>query len=158
MYTVKEVCEMTGISYHTLKYYCAQGIIPQVARDGENRRVFDDKNVGWIRDVLVLRSIGMSIKEMKDFTKLCLEGSQTIPQRMEMLTAREEALKQEQEELARALKALQATRKEYEDILAGQLPYECNLRPESNEEMLPDQLRQSVRAEKNSHDRFKTKR
>ncbi len=148
MYTVKEVCEMTGISYHTLKYYCAQGIIPQVARDAENRRVFDDKNVGWIRDVLILRSIGMSIKEMKDFTKLCLEGSQTIPQRMEMLTAREQALKQEQKELDRALKALQATRQEYEEILAGQLPYECNLRPESGEQTMIDQKEKGPQGKK----------
>lgn len=127
MYTVKEVCEMTGISYHTLKYYCRQGIIPQVGRDEANHRVFDEKNVGWIRSVLTLRNIHMGIEEMKEFSGLCLQGRETIPQRKQLLAAHEQKLLQEQERIAQALEELRATQQEYDDILAGRIPYVCDL-------------------------------
>ncbi len=133
MYTVKEVCSLTGIPYHTLKYYCNEGILPQIHRDAANRRIFDEKNVGWIQDVLTLRSFQMSIQEMRSFTRLCLEGEATIPERMKMLDERERSIREEQKKLEAALEALQKTRQEYEDILAGKIPYECHLHPESQE-------------------------
>ena len=48
MYTMKEVCEKTGMSYEGLKFYCNQGLVPNVKRDEANRRVFDDRDVAWI--------------------------------------------------------------------------------------------------------------
>lgn len=33
----------------TLKYYRNEGLIPNVKRDSNNRRVFDEKDVKWIR-------------------------------------------------------------------------------------------------------------
>ena len=30
MYTTKEVCEVVGISYETLKFYCKEGLVPNV--------------------------------------------------------------------------------------------------------------------------------
>ena len=30
MYTMKETCEATGLSYETLKFYCREGLIPRV--------------------------------------------------------------------------------------------------------------------------------
>ena len=31
MYTMKEACRLTGLSYETLKFYCNQGLIPGVS-------------------------------------------------------------------------------------------------------------------------------
>ena len=33
MYTMKEVCQIVGWNYETLKYYCKEGLIPNVKRD-----------------------------------------------------------------------------------------------------------------------------
>lgn len=33
MYTMKEACEKTNLPYETLKYYCNQGLVPNVKRD-----------------------------------------------------------------------------------------------------------------------------
>ena len=30
MYTMKEVCQIVGWNYETLKYYCKEGLIPNV--------------------------------------------------------------------------------------------------------------------------------
>ena len=34
MYTMKEVCKETGMTYEGLKFYCNQGLVPNVKRDG----------------------------------------------------------------------------------------------------------------------------
>ena len=32
MYSMKQTCQMVGMSYETLKFYCNEGLIPKVAR------------------------------------------------------------------------------------------------------------------------------
>lgn len=49
MYTMKQVGEETGLAYETLKFYCNQGLIPYVKQDKNNRRVFDEHNLAWIK-------------------------------------------------------------------------------------------------------------
>ena len=66
MYTMMEVCRMTQMNYEALKFYCNQGLVPNVKRDKNNRRVFDAHDIAWIKDLVCLKKCGMSIQEMKD--------------------------------------------------------------------------------------------
>lgn len=36
MYAMKQVCEEANMTYPTLKYYCNEGLIPNVKRDGKD--------------------------------------------------------------------------------------------------------------------------
>ena len=36
MYTMMQVCRETDMTYQTLKYYCNEGLVPNVKRDGNN--------------------------------------------------------------------------------------------------------------------------
>ena len=45
MYSMKETCEQVGMSYQTLKFYCNEGLVPNVKRDKNNYRVLDRKSV-----------------------------------------------------------------------------------------------------------------
>ena len=65
--TMKDVCRQTGLSYETLRFYCDQGLVPNIKRDKNNYRVFDDRNVAWIQSLLCLRKCGMGIEEMKAY-------------------------------------------------------------------------------------------
>ena len=85
MYSPKEVCDKLGISYETLRFYCKEGLIPNIHRDKNNWRVFDDRNVNWIEGLLCLRRCDMSLKDMKQYMNLCLKGKESIPERKEML-------------------------------------------------------------------------
>ena len=64
MYTMKHVCEETGLAYETLKFYCNQGLIPYVKRDKNNRRVFDDHDLAWIKSLVCLKNCDMTIVEI----------------------------------------------------------------------------------------------
>ena len=65
MYTMMQVCREVDMTYQTLKYYCNEGLIPNVKRDGNNRRIFDEKDVKWIKDLTCLKKCGLSIQEME---------------------------------------------------------------------------------------------
>ena len=43
-----------------------KGLVPNVKRDKNNRRVFDAHDIAWIKDLVCLKKCGMSIQEMKD--------------------------------------------------------------------------------------------
>ena len=44
-YTMMQVCKETGMTYQALKFYFNEGLVPNVKRDKNNRRVFDERDV-----------------------------------------------------------------------------------------------------------------
>lgn len=92
MYTMKEASQATGLTYETLKFYCNQGLLPNVKRDRNNHRVFDDHDVAWLKSLACLKNCGMSLAEMKAYLRLCLGGIDTIPQRKKMLAVKRKEL------------------------------------------------------------------
>lgn len=78
MYTMMQVCRELDMTYQTLKFYCNEGLVPNVKRDGNNWRIFDEKDVKWIKDLTCLKKCGISIQEMKDYLELYLQGESTI--------------------------------------------------------------------------------
>ena len=61
-YTMLQACRETGMTYEALKYYCNEGLVPEVTRDGANRRVFEEYHIKWIKDLTCLKKCGLSIK------------------------------------------------------------------------------------------------
>ena len=92
IYTMMQACKEADMTYQALKYYCNEGLVPNVKRDKNNRRIFDEKDIKWIKDLVCLKKCGMSIQEMKDYLALCLEGPSTITRRKEMLSVKREEL------------------------------------------------------------------
>ena len=79
LYTMLQACRETGMTYQALKFYCNEGLVPNVKRDKNNRRVFDERDVAWINSLTCLKKCGMSIQEMKDYLALCLLGGGNHP-------------------------------------------------------------------------------
>lgn len=127
MYTMMQVCRELGMTYQTLKFYCNEGLVPGVSRDANNRRVFDEKTVNWVRDLTCLKKCGMSIQEMKDYLQLCLEGPSTIHRRKEMLAAKQEQLRISIRELEDSVGYIDWKQNLYDEVLSGKRPYVSNL-------------------------------
>lgn len=127
MYTMMQVCRETNMTYQALKYYCNEGLIPNVKRDGNNRRVFSEKDVKWIKDLVCLKKCGMSIQEMKAYLNLCLRGASTIPQRKQMLAQKQAALRISIQELEDSVAYIDWKQEFYDDVLSGKRPYVSNL-------------------------------
>ncbi|MDO4327149.1 MAG: MerR family transcriptional regulator [bacterium] len=127
MYTMMQVCRELDMTYQTLKYYCNEGLIPNVKRDNNNRRIFDEKDVKWIKDLTCLKKCGMSILEMKEYLELCLQGESTIMQRKEMLAKKREALLSSIKELEDSVAYIDWKQNFYDEVLSGARPYVSNL-------------------------------
>ena len=127
MYTVMQVCRKLDMTYQTLKYYCNEGLVPHVKRDANNRRVFDERDVKWIRDLTCLKKCGMSIQEMKEYPELCLQGEATILPRKEMLAKKQQALRASIRELEASVAYIDWKQHFYDDVLSGKTPYVSNL-------------------------------
>ena len=121
MYSPKEVCDKLGIPYETLRFYCKEGLIPNIQRDRNNWRVFDDRNVKWIEGLLRLRRCDMSLKDMKKYMNLCLKGQESIPERKEMLAKTRDELLAKQKELQEALDYIDDKQQYYDDVLSGKV-------------------------------------
>ena len=126
-YTMMQTCKETNMTYQALKFYCNEGLVPNVKRDRNNRRVFDERDVAWISNLTCLKRCGMSIQEMKAYMELCLQGEATIPERKEMLAQKQEALRQTIKELEDSIAFIDWKQNYYDEVLAGKRRYESNL-------------------------------
>lgn len=127
MYTMMQVCRELDMTYQTLKFYCNEGLIPGVKRDSNNRRVFDEKDIKWIKDLTCLKKCGMSIQEMKEYLALCLQGESTIIPRKEMLEKKQETLRNTIKELEESIAYIDWKQNFYDEVLSGKRPYVSNL-------------------------------
>ena len=107
MYSMKEACALTGMTYENLKFYCKEGLVPNVKRDSRNYRVFDDHDIKWIQSLGCLRNCGLSIAEKK------------------------EALLTSMQQLQEAVDYIDWKQGFYDDVLSGKTAYYSNLIPET---------------------------
>lgn len=130
MYSMKEACTLTNMTYENLKFYCNEELVPNVKRDRRNYRVFDEHDIKWIQSLNCLKSCGMSIAEMKQYLALCMEGEGTIPERKVILAEKKETLLQSITELQKAVAYIDWKQRFYDDVLSGKTAYYSNLVPE----------------------------
>lgn len=127
MYSMKETCEKVGMSYETLKFYCNQGLIPNVKRDKNNYRIFDDGDINWLSSLSCLKKCGMSIQDMKHYISLCLKGETTIPERKIMLDNQKVDLINRISVLNECVDFIENKQQFYDDVLAEKIHYSSNL-------------------------------
>ena len=130
MYSMKQACALTDMSYENLKFYCNEGLVPNVKRDSRNYRVFDEHDIQWIQSLNCLKNCGMSIAEMKEYLALCLKGESTIPERKVILAKKKEALLQSMKELQDAVSFIDWKQNFYDEVLSGKTEYYSHLVPE----------------------------
>ncbi|MEJ6400860.1 MerR family transcriptional regulator [Nicoliella lavandulae] len=85
MLTVKQVAKKLKISEYTVRYYTNLGLVPNVKRNANNEREFDDDAIEWLYGCKMLRSTGMSIKNIKRYVDLCAQGTDSIESRFQMI-------------------------------------------------------------------------
>ncbi len=64
MKKIREVSMMSGITRRTLQYYDDEGILP-VERTKENYRLYDEKALKKLWEILIYKEIGLSIEQIK---------------------------------------------------------------------------------------------
>jgi len=88
--TIGQVCEATGLSARTVRYYEELGLLPGVRRRAAGRRVYGDDELERLRFIQRLKTLGLSLAEIGELNAVhALGGStQAMLQRLDELLAR----------------------------------------------------------------------
>lgn len=133
LYSMKQTCKTVGMTYEALKFYCNQGLVPNVKRDKNNYRVFDEHDIEWIKGLTCLKRCGMSLEDMKRYLTLCLQGKSTIPERKEILEKQRKQLLDKMNKLQEDIAFIDWKQNYYDDMLSGKIQYTSNLTAVDNE-------------------------
>lgn len=82
---IGELAVRSGRSVHTIRWYDAQELIPGVVRDAAGRRLFTERHVQWLGLLDRLRDTGMSIAQIRIYTKLVAQGRPSLGRQRDML-------------------------------------------------------------------------
>ena len=117
MYTVKDVAEKLEISEHTLRFWAKSGFFPFLGRDKNNVRQFSENDLGWVKMVKCLRSVGVDNKSVKRYIDLCVEGDSTIRERYKIIMETKAKALEQMEELKKQLAHLDYKEQFYLDLI-----------------------------------------
>lgn len=98
-YTVGEMAKLLGIPASTLRYYDKEGLLPFVARSPGGIRMFQESDMEWLRVIGCMKMAGMSLKDIRQYIEMALQGDDTIDLRLAMFRCQREALERHMEEL-----------------------------------------------------------
>ena len=106
VYTVGEISKILNIPASTLRYYDKEGLLPFVERSNSGIRKFKDNDIGWLKMIECLKKSGMSIKDIKTYLKLMMQGDDTIHERLELFQKQREVLQEQMASLQKTLDIL----------------------------------------------------
>ena len=131
MYTMRKAAELAGMNYDTLKFYCKEGLVPNVQRDKNNYRLFSDDNIVWLKSLQCFKQSGMSISELHNFMQLCIDGKETLNERIDLLEKQKAHLEQEIESIRDNIAYINHKVEIYQAMLDGRIEYVNKLAPQN---------------------------
>ena len=113
-FSIAKVCDRTGLSARTVRYYEELGLLPGVRRRAGGRRVYGPDEVERLRFIQRLQILGLPLAEIRDLNDVhALAGSTT-----DMLDRLEDVLAQRLAELDARIGELAGLRDEIEKYRA----------------------------------------
>lgn len=103
MYTIHEVCERTGLTAHTLRYYEKEGLLPNVRRSQGGFRQYSEEDLEALGLICCLKNTGMPLSDIAQFMALTREGDQTLRQRCALLKRHQAVVLERMSEMERHL-------------------------------------------------------
>ncbi len=113
-FSIAEVCDRTGLSARTVRYYEELGLLPDVRRKAGARRVYGADEVERIRFIQRLKKLGLSLAEIRDLSDVHAIGGSTAA----MLDRLDEVLAQRLTELDARIGELAGLRDQIEKYRA----------------------------------------
>lgn len=95
LYTISEISEETGLTPHTLRFYEKEALLPDVSRDEAGRRSYSEFHLRVLKFINALRATGMSIRDIRTYGELYLDGDATRQARRELLEKHRDRIREE---------------------------------------------------------------
>lgn len=124
--TVGEAAKKIGVTVRTLQYYDKEGLLSPSAESEGGRRLYTDKDLVILHQIISLKSLGFSLADIKqrlisletptDVADALTEQADSIREKIEQLTASLTAIEQLKEEV---LQMQTVNFKKYADIIVN---------------------------------------
>ncbi|MGN0288038.1 MAG: MerR family transcriptional regulator [Lachnospiraceae bacterium] len=124
--TVGEVAKKMGVTVRTLQYYDKEGLLSPSAKSEGGRRLYTDKDLVTLHQIISLKSLGFSLDDIKqrlisletpaDIANALTEQADDIHQKIEQLKASLSAIEQLKSEV---LQMQTVNFKKYADIIVN---------------------------------------
>lgn len=114
---ISEAAKITGLTAATLRYYESKGLIPPVNRKNGGVRDYQQDDIGWIDFIKCMRSAGMSVESLIEYTTLFRNGTQSDEARKNILIREREHLLAKQKEINETIEKLNHKIQSFEGTL-----------------------------------------
>lgn len=115
-YTIIDVERQTGISSRTLRFWATKNLFPFTQRDKNGVRYFSKSDVEWAQWIDCLRSLDMSIEDIRTYLYLFSLGAKTATKRKHLLQKQQIKIEEHLERLHSSLKKIKLKIALYEDM------------------------------------------
>ena len=105
-YTIKQVSEKMGVTISTLRYYDKEGLLPFLDKTSNGTRVFKDEDFEGLAIITCLKKSGVSIKDINKYMNLCIQGDDTLKERLNIFLERKEVVEKQIEELYKVMETI----------------------------------------------------
>ena len=106
MYTVGEMAKLLNSPGATLRYYAKEGLLPFVERSSGGIRMFQEKDYEWLKVISCLKKAGMSLKDIREYINLAMQGDDTIDERLALFEKQRKNLEAQMAELQHTMDVL----------------------------------------------------
>lgn len=107
VYTVGEMAKRLEVPASTLRYYDKEGLLPFVERSSGGIRMFRDSDFEWLQVIGCMKKAGMSIRDIRQYIQLALQGDDTIDTRLKMFQHQRGVLVQQMAEMQHTLETVE---------------------------------------------------
>ena len=97
-YSISQMCERTGYTADTLRFYEKAGLLPGVRRES-GRRVYTDEDYYNICIIACLKKTGLPLAEIRRYMELTKRGEKSVEQRLELMRRHEAEIRKQMDEL-----------------------------------------------------------
>lgn len=106
-YTIRQVCDRTGFSASTLRYYEEEGILRGIERTKNNQRIYTDEHIGVLKTLKCFKGTGMSIQQLKQFFLYQEDELEHLEEIIDLLWGQKEKVLKDLEQLKADLDKVQ---------------------------------------------------
>jgi len=92
-YSIGELAEIVGMTIHGLRFYEKEGLVTP-ERKGKNR-VYSEEDKMWVEFLIHMKETGMSVQDMKKYTKLRKQDNPPVDELMMILQSHRDKVKKQ---------------------------------------------------------------
>ncbi|WP_413527665.1 MerR family transcriptional regulator [Marinilactibacillus psychrotolerans] len=116
---ISKVAEEMNMTPSTIRYYESIDLIPPITRNESGVRIFDEQDLKWIDFVKCMRSVGLPLDVLREYTQLVRKGAdEALEKRKQILVEERKNLLKKKEEMEQVLNRLDYKINDYEGRLS----------------------------------------